>query len=103
MDGFILAIDLGRFNSVLCWYEPTSRAGTFRTAATTQANRRRDCGEVGLRCDLGAERTAPVNCLHVGMEAHHRRSRRTDRIVPVHGPVTEPQVTTSCRIAVAAG
>ncbi len=31
----ILAIDLGKFNSVFCWYEPDSRSSTFRSVATT--------------------------------------------------------------------
>ena len=33
----ILALDLGKFNSVLCWFEPDSRATTFRTVRTTPA------------------------------------------------------------------
>ena len=31
----ILAIDLGKFNSVLCSYQPDSRSAAFRTVATT--------------------------------------------------------------------
>jgi transposase len=37
MCATILAVDLGKFNSVLCWYEPASRAAAFgavRTATT---------------------------------------------------------------------
>ena len=37
MSDPILAIDLGKFNSVLCWFEPTSRTTEFRTAKTTPA------------------------------------------------------------------
>jgi len=33
MDGSILAVDLGRFDSVEGRYELASRAGTFRTVA----------------------------------------------------------------------
>jgi hypothetical protein len=28
MSATILAIDVGKFNSVLCWYEPATRAAT---------------------------------------------------------------------------
>ena len=31
----ILALDLGKFNSVLVWFEPDSRSSAFRTAKTT--------------------------------------------------------------------
>jgi transposase len=34
MSATILAIDLGKFNSVLCWYEPATRAAAFRTIRT---------------------------------------------------------------------
>ena len=27
----ILAIDLGKFNSVFCWFDPATKATTFRT------------------------------------------------------------------------
>jgi len=30
----ILAIDLGKFNSVLCWFEPETRSSVFRTVKT---------------------------------------------------------------------
>jgi transposase len=77
MDRLILAIDLGRFNSVCCWYDAESKAATFRTAATTPADLRRElfrrpvgrivveagspagwvhdlCGELGVRCDVAS-------------------------------------------------
>ena len=38
MNTTILAIDLGKFNSVLCWYEPGTREAAFRTARTTPAD-----------------------------------------------------------------
>jgi transposase len=73
MDDLILAIDLGKFNSVCCWYEPATKAATFRAMRTTQAELGREltrrsvscvvieacspagwisdaCGEHGLRC-----------------------------------------------------
>jgi hypothetical protein len=31
----ILAVDLGKFNSVLCWFRPDSRDARFRTVAAT--------------------------------------------------------------------
>jgi hypothetical protein len=33
----ILAVDLGKFNSAFCWYEVSSKATTFRTVATSEA------------------------------------------------------------------
>ena len=38
----ILAVDLGKFNSVLCWYEPASRVAAFRTVRSTPAELRRE-------------------------------------------------------------
>jgi transposase len=37
-----LAIDLGKFNSVFCWYDPDARAAAFRTAATSPDDLRRE-------------------------------------------------------------
>jgi transposase len=37
-----LAIDLGKFNSVLCWYEPAARSSTFRTVKTVPEELRRE-------------------------------------------------------------
>jgi transposase len=37
----ILAVDLGKYNSVLCWHEPDSRAEQFLTVATTPDELRR--------------------------------------------------------------
>jgi transposase len=34
MPATILAIDLGKFNSVFCWYDTASKATTFRTVPT---------------------------------------------------------------------
>src|SRR5437868_5973149 len=42
MDGVILAIDLGRFNSVCCWYGGPAVDPTFRTVATSPAEFRRE-------------------------------------------------------------
>jgi transposase len=35
MNSTILAIDLGKFNSVFCWYDPDTRGERFRTTPTT--------------------------------------------------------------------
>jgi hypothetical protein len=49
----ILAIDLGKFNSVCCWYDTTTMSVTFRQAKTTLAypgrhlTRLRVAGETG--------------------------------------------------------
>ena len=51
MSDTILAIDLGKFNSVLCWYEPATRATAFRTAKTTPADLDREpTRREGKRC-----------------------------------------------------
>jgi transposase len=42
MNSPILAVDLGKFNSVLCWYDPDARAERFRTAPTTPDDLRRE-------------------------------------------------------------
>ena len=34
MDGLILAIDLGKFNSVCCWYDTSTKSATLRHART---------------------------------------------------------------------
>jgi transposase len=39
MDGLILAIDLGKFNSLCCWYDPATKAATFRSAKTGDLDR----------------------------------------------------------------
>jgi transposase len=94
MDDTILAVDLGRFNSVLCWYDPTTKAASFRTAATTPADLRREllrrpvgcvvveacspagwvydlCGQVGLACAVANTNGAAWQWRHV--------KRKTDR------------------------
>jgi len=37
----ILAIDFGKFSTVLCWYEWASRVASFRTVRTTPEELRR--------------------------------------------------------------
>src|SRR5262249_24330149 len=51
MDGLILAIDLGKFNSVCCWYDTVTKSASFRHART-------------MRADLGRDLTTqPVQCV----------------------------------------
>jgi hypothetical protein len=38
----ILAVDLGKFNSVLCWYEPGTRAAHFGAVKTGPDELRRE-------------------------------------------------------------
>ena len=42
MDTTILALDLGKFNSVLCWYEPDTHAAAFAAVRTSAAELRRE-------------------------------------------------------------
>ena len=42
MDTTILAVDLGKYNSVLCWYDPHDHAQRFRTTPTTPDDLRRE-------------------------------------------------------------
>jgi len=46
----ILAIDLGKFNSVLCWYEPKTRAADFRTVKTTPSELRLELLRQPVEC-----------------------------------------------------
>jgi hypothetical protein len=38
MDVTILAVDLGKFNSLLCWYEPGDRGAAFRNSGMSVAD-----------------------------------------------------------------
>jgi transposase len=94
MDGLILAIDLGRFNSVCCWYDGPTNAPAYRTTPTTPLDLRREllrrpvarvvieacspagwvhdlCGAVGLRCEVANTNGAAWQWRHV--------KRKTDR------------------------
>ena len=59
----ILAIDLGKFNSVFCWYDPATKASTFRTVRTGEAEFR----EVLLRqpvVTVAVEACSPAGWVH---------------------------------------
>ena len=73
MNSPILAIDLGKFNSVFCWYDPDARAEAFRTVATTPDDLRREllhqpvarvvfeaCSQAGWVHDLCEELALPA-------------------------------------------
>ena len=73
MNSTILAIDLGKFNSVLCWFDPDARAERFRTAPSTPADLRREltrqpavrvvfeaCSQAGWVHDLCEELNLPA-------------------------------------------
>ena len=73
MNSPILAIDLGKFNSVFCWYDPDNRAEAFRTVATTPDDLRREllhqpvarvvfeaCSQAGWVHDLCEELALPA-------------------------------------------
>jgi len=94
MDGTILAIDLGKFNSVLCWYDPSTRAADFRTAATTPRDLSREltrrrvahvvveaCAQAGWVHDLCGELGRPVTVASTTGAAWQwqRVKRKTDR------------------------
>jgi hypothetical protein len=42
MDTTIVAVDLGKFNSVLCWYETAARSTSFRTIRSDAAELRKE-------------------------------------------------------------
>jgi transposase len=94
MNSTILAIDLGKYNSVLCWYEPESRAAAFRTVPTTAADLRREltcqpvtqvvfeaCSQTGWVHDLCEElhRKALVASTTGAAWQWKRVKRKTDR------------------------
>ena len=90
----ILAIDLGRYNSVACWYDPYTRAAEFRTVQTTPDELRRvltqqpvssvvfeACSQEGWVNDLCEEAGLPKTVASTTGEAWQwkRVKRKTDR------------------------
>lgn len=90
----ILAIDLGRYNSVACWYDPDTRAAEFRTVQTTPDELRRvltqqpvssvvfeACSQAGWVHDLCEEAGLPKTVASTSGEAWQwkRVKRKTDR------------------------
>ena len=94
MTTAILAIDLGKFNSVLCWYEPDTKATVFRTIKTTPAELRKEllrqpvvtvvfeaCSQAGGVHDLCEELKLPALVASTNGAAWQwkRVKRKTDR------------------------
>ena len=93
-DTTILAIDLGKFNSVLCWYEPNTRDEHYRTIATTPTDLRREltrrplaqvvfeaCSQAGWVHDLCEElklKTTVASTTGAAWQWKHVK-RKTDR------------------------
>lgn len=90
----ILAIDLGRYNSVVCWYDPDTRAAEFRTLHTTPPEIRsvliqrpissvvcEACSQAAWVHDLCEELGLPVTVASTAGEAWQwkRVKRKTDR------------------------
>jgi transposase len=63
MDGLILAIDLGKFNSVCCWYDTLTKSATFRQAKTTLADLGRDLTRQPVECVV-IEAGSPAGWVH---------------------------------------
>jgi transposase len=94
MNTTILAIDLGKYNSVLCWYEPDSRSERFLTVATTPDQLRREltrlpvarvvfeaCSQAGWVHDLCEELKLPATVASTTGAAWQWKhvKRKTDR------------------------
>ncbi|HEY2787437.1 MAG TPA: hypothetical protein VGJ05_20950, partial [Fimbriiglobus sp.] len=94
MTPTILACDLGKFNSVLCWYEPATKQTAFRTVRTESAELRREltrepvsqvvfeaCSQAGWVHDLCEElKLAALVASTTGTAWQWKRvKRKTDR------------------------
>jgi transposase len=90
----ILAIDLGRYKSVLCWYDPDTRAAEFSTVSTTPEDIKRAivrspvsivvfeaCTQAGWVHDLCEATGLPTMVASTAGEAWQwkRVKRKTDR------------------------
>ncbi len=72
MDGLILAVDLGKFNSVCCWYDTATKAATFRSAKTTRT------GATGAK-----KRIVPMQ-RYGGCEFSRRLNKNTGDSIRIH-------------------
>ena len=113
MDDTILSIDLGRFNSVVCWYEPTSKAAAFWTVATTPAELGRVvlrrsvervvieacspagwvhdlCIELGVRCDVANTNGAAWQWRHVKRKTDGDDALKLARLAAIGELATVP-------------
>ncbi len=106
MSSTILAIDLGKFNSVLCWYDPDARAETFRAAPTTPDDLTREltrrpvarvvfeacsqagwvhdlCGHLGVPAVVAATTGAAWQWKHVKRKTDRDDARKLARLAAV--------------------
>jgi transposase len=106
MNSTILAIDLGKFNRVLCWFDPDARAEWFRTAPTTADDLRREltrqpvarvvfeaCSQAGWVHDLCERLGVPAlaasttgaawQCKHVQRKTDRDEARKLARLAAV--------------------
>jgi transposase len=94
MNTTILAIDLGKYNSVLCWYDSDTRDERYRTVATTPNQLRREltrqfvtgvvfeaCSQAGWVHDLCEELELPATVASTTGDAWQWKhvKRKTDR------------------------
>lgn len=59
----ILAIDLGKYNSVLCWFDPTTGEVAFRSAKTNPDTFRRELTRQPVECVV-VEASSPAGWVH---------------------------------------
>src|SRR5437763_1146377 len=113
MNSTILAIDLGKFNSVFCWYDPDARAERFRTAPTTPDDLRREltrqpitrvvfeacsqagwvhdlCEELGLPATVASTTGAAWQWKHVKRKTDRDDARKLARLAAVGEAVPVP-------------
>jgi len=94
MSTTIFAIDLGKFNSVLCWYDPSTKDTAFRTVRTLVDELRKEltrqavahvvfeaCSQAGWVHDLCVElQLKPLVASTTGAAWQWKRvKRKTDR------------------------
>jgi len=94
MSTTILAVDLGKYNSVFCWYDPDARVAAFRTTRTTPEEVRREflrqpvarvvfeaCSQAGWVHDLCGDLALPALVASTTRAARQWRHvrRKTDR------------------------
>ena len=97
MTTTILALDLGKFNSVFCWYEPISRSTTFRTVKTTPEDLRKELTRQPVLVVEKLDRNEAGNTVQLvrtGDEVRHALRGRVDDDV---GQLAELAVATADR------
>ena len=82
MTTTILAVDLGKFNSVLVWFEPDTKHTAFRTVRTESAELRRELtrkpvGQVVFEASVAA---SIYRCARASPSDRRRPSNSSDPI-----------------------